>query len=151
MNSTLTIPGTLYKLNTCIAIYLESIRRIAMLRRIKALNVLIIMVLLSLVVWSIASCGGGGGGGGGTQVTATKQAAASSSAAMGSVQLSATIGQASSMASGAIPAGYAPGKTSRPDQLPSRISIRGSKMLSTRCSTSFDRQWSRRRCQRPDH
>jgi hypothetical protein len=86
-----------------------------MLSRHRTLYVFTGIALFGLVVWSIASCGGGGGGGGSATPVTTKGAAASSSAAMGSVQLSATIGQASSMASGAIPAGYAPGKTARRD------------------------------------
>jgi hypothetical protein len=86
-----------------------------MSRKYKLLNVFVVIALLALGSWTIVSCGGGGGGGGAAPLPTTQQAAASSSAAMGSVQLSATIGQASSMASGAIPAGYAPGKTTRSD------------------------------------
>jgi hypothetical protein len=78
-------------------------------RKYVGLSLLLLSILLSL--WALASCGGGGGNsGGGTQLTATQQAAASASAAQGAIALSANMAGVADMASGYIPAGYAPGK-----------------------------------------
>lgn len=64
----------------------------------------------ALIAGTMLSSCSGGGSSGGTQISSTQKAAASSSAAMGAVQLSSTVGESANMASGSIPAGYAPGK-----------------------------------------
>jgi len=70
----------------------------------------LLVLLISLSLWALASCGGGGGNSGGTKLTATQQAAASASAAQGAIALSANVAGSVDLASGYIPAGYAPGK-----------------------------------------
>lgn len=81
-----------------------------MLNKTRFAGLSILLLLIAVSFWALASCGGGGGGGGGTQLTATQQAAASASAAQGAIALSANVAGSVDMASGYIPAGYAPGK-----------------------------------------
>ncbi len=75
----------------------------------KGLKVVSLLFLIAFFIGTVISCSGGGGGGG-TTISATSQAAASSSGAMGAVKLSSTVGASAEMASGSIPAEYAPGK-----------------------------------------
>jgi hypothetical protein len=82
-----------------------------MLKKHGYVGLSLLVLLLSLSLWALASCGGGGGGNsGGTQLTATQQAAASASAAQGAIALSASVAGSVDLASAYIPAGYAPGK-----------------------------------------
>lgn len=82
-----------------------------MLRMSRYVGLSFLLLLVSLSLWALASCGGGGGGNsGGTQLTATQQAAASSSAAQGAIALSSDVAWVAGIASGYIPPTYAPGK-----------------------------------------
>lgn len=71
-----------------------------------------VLSITALALSVIVSCGGGGGGGtsNNNNLSTTTQAANSSSSAMGAVKLSSTVGMSADMASGSVPAGYAPGK-----------------------------------------
>jgi hypothetical protein len=73
-------------------------------------NIAILLSLTALISVVVVSCGGGGGNDGGTTLTATQQAAASASAAQGAIALSSQVAGAADLASGYIPANYAPGK-----------------------------------------
>jgi hypothetical protein len=75
-------------------------------------NVITLLLALSLLA-SIASCGGDSKGKGGTQLNDIEKAAASADAAKGAIELSTAVGQAASLAEGAVPPEVfaAPGKT----------------------------------------
>ncbi len=77
---------------------------------------LIAVLVLGLSVYFAACSGGGGGGGGGVTMVSyatSTQAAAGVKSVSGAVALSNIVGDATSMAGGAIPAGYAPSRRAK--------------------------------------
>lgn len=113
VNCTLTNFSQLFKLSATIIVTCNLIRQggHAMLKKSRYAGFSFLSLVISLSLWALASCGGGGGNSdGGTQLTATQKAAASASAAEGAIALSSNVAGSADMASGYIPAGYAPGK-----------------------------------------